>query len=730
MPNFRPARPRWIFWGPLIGLLLCACDDGDPVGLRDGATFGAGGAGGAGGQGGGDAQVDADTQAADASTPLDTAATYAALCAVCHGATGEGVSGPALTGMADADRAALSARIDRTMPSTDPAACVGSCAEAMADLIIDTLSAPLDDCDLAGVTPRRLRLLTRREWARTVTDLFFVAPEATGCERHVFRIEPGDLGGRDPATVHVAGSLNGWPATLNEGGWPMARDGAGWVLDRAVPAGRHIYKFVLDEREWIADPQNPLGEDDGFGGRNSVIDVAICVDDGPPTDLGAGIPAPTRPEGFSYDTHAASGRVTAVHFEAFLSAAERIADAAMTTTDAWLGCNIDAPDCQQRFTEIVGRRVFRRALTDAERAHYAGLLDAHGLQVALTALLMSPHFLYRSERGVAAGEGRFVLTQPETATALSYLLWGTTPDDALLDASLATPEQIAAAAERLLADPRARQMVGTFATQWLGIGSLGTIDKAADLNDDFGAEVRSALLDEARAFVESAVLDGGRYADLVTAHADPAAALDGLYGDAPRVGVQGLGAVLATYAHSDQTSPIRRGLFVRNALLCQPLPPPPPNAGGVPDVDPNATTRERFRQHTADDFCASCHTHIDPVGFGFERYDPIGRWRDTENGLPVDSAGDMTDVEGLGAGTSAPFDQLDSLGATLAGSAAAPACFAIQLRRFAHGRVEGSADRCAVTALTGDFVGNGGDLKALWIDLVTAPAFRTRMEAR
>ena len=194
--------------------------------------------------------------------------------------------------------------------------------------------------------------------------------------------------------------------------------------------------------------------------------------------------------------------------------------------------------------------------------------------------------------------------------------------------------------------------------------------------------------------------------------------------------MQGLGAVLATYAHSDQTSPIRRGLFVRNALLCQPLPPPPPNAGGVPDVDPNATTRERFRQHTDDEFCASCHKHIDPVGFGFERYDPIGRWRDTENGLAVDAAGDMTDVEGLGAGTSAPFDQLDTLGGTLAGSDAAPACFAIQLRRFAHGRVEGPADRCAVNALTDTFVANGGDLKALWIDLLTAPAFRTRMEAR
>jgi cytochrome c553 len=689
--------------------------------LRDGAILGAGGGSPPVMDGG----LEADGSMLDmqAPPPPDTP-TYAQLCAPCHGATGEGGTGPALTGLADADRAALTDRIARTMPPTAPEQCTGDCAVAMANLIIDTLSEPADACDAVGATPRRLRLLTPREYARTVTDLFFVAPDATDCERHTFTLADVDAG-----RVHVAGSFNDWAPTVADGGWPLQRDGDGWRLDTAIPPGRHVYKFVLDEQTWIADPRNPLGEDDGFGGRNSVIDIAACPEDGPPPGLIAGLPAPTRPEGFFFDTHADSGRVTAVHFEGYLAAAERVARAAFANPDPWLGCNPQAPDCVQRFVQRAGRRVFRRPLDADEQARYAALFTERSPQVALTAMLMSPHFLYRSERGQPSNDGHFRLTRYELATALAYLFWGTTPDDALLDTPLETPEQIATTARAMLADPRARDMVGEFAVQWLGVGALGTISKSPELEPDFGRAVRAALLDETRTFVADAVAEGGRYADLVTAHTDPPAALAALYGDADRTGVQGLGSVLATYAHSDQTSPIRRGLFVRTHLLCQPLPPPPPNAGGVPDVDPNATTRERFAQHTADAFCASCHQHIDPVGFGFERYDPIGRWRDTENGQPVDAAGDMTNVEGLGTQSSAPFDRLDALGDILAGSQAAPACFAIQLQRFALGRTEGPADRCAVRGLTTQFAESGGDLQQLWVDLVSAPAFYTRVEA-
>jgi hypothetical protein len=191
-------------------------------------------------------------------------------------------------------------------------------------------------------------------------------------------------------------------------------------------------------------------------------------------------------------------------------------------------------------------------------------------------------------------------------------------------------------------------------------------------------------------------------------------------------GLLGHGAVLAAYAHSDQTSPIRRGVFVRQRLLCQDPGTPPPNAGGVPSVDPSATTRERFRQHTERADCRACHKYIDPVGFGFEAFDAIGRHRTTENGRPVDSLGDMNDVEGLGTGTSAPFDSLPGLGRTLASSRAARTCLVRQVRRFALGTLEGALDECAIERARTHLTSHGDDLRELLVAIVSDPSFVRR----
>ena len=134
----------------------------------------------------------------------------------------------------------------------------------------------------------------------------------------------------------------------------------------------------------------------------------------------------------------------------------------------------------------------------------------------------------------------------------------------------------------------------------------------------------------------------------------------------PRGGILGLGAVLLSYAHSDQTSPILRGLFVRERLLCQTFGAPPPNAGGVPEIDPDATTRERFRQHSDSPACSGCHRLIDEIGFGFESFDAVGLTREHEAGLPVDASGALSGVNDLADGTTLHFSRLDELGALLA----------------------------------------------------------------
>jgi hypothetical protein len=200
-------------------------------------------------------------------------------------------------------------------------------------------------------------------------------------------------------------------------------------------------------------------------------------------------------------------------------------------------------------------------------------------------------------------------------------------------------------------------------------------------------------------------------------------------GGAPRVGLLGHGSVLASYSHSDQSSPIKRGLFIRRRLLCQELPAPPPNAGGVPRVDPGATTRERFRQHSDSAFCRGCHQFIDGVGFGLERYDAIGAYRERENGLAIDSDGDLSDLEGLGTGTHAPYRSLRELAQLLASSERAGVCFTRQVLRAAHGQHEDVAeDLCALGSLSRGFRASGRSIPELLIAITQLPEFVLRRD--
>jgi hypothetical protein len=274
--------------------------------------------------------------------------------------------------------------------------------------------------------------------------------------------------------------------------------------------------------------------------------------------------------------------------------------------------------------------------------------------------------------------------------------------------------------------------------QWVGGQDVLTVDKRADLYPGFDAKVRRALATETKKFAAHVAFDGShQFADLLVADYTvldaQSAAFYGssatgrvTYSDKRRAGVLGHASLLATTAHSDQTSPIRRGLLVRRNLLCEELPPPPPFAGGVPAVDPHATTRERFAMHTANPQCASCHQFIDGVGFGLEHFDPVGRWRDTDAGAAIDATGDLTDVERLGTGTSATYGTVPELAAILAGSKAAPSCFARQYLRYTRGLRETLAQRCDRLWLEQKWTESGHDLRELIVQSVLSPAFTER----
>ncbi|MBC8068356.1 MAG: DUF1592 domain-containing protein, partial [Deltaproteobacteria bacterium] len=467
----------------------------------------------------------------------------------------------------------------------------------------------------------------------------------------------------------------------------------------------------------------------------------------------ADVPIDPIVEGF--DNNADAAVVTDRHVESYMNVAEEVATAAIDGGLS-LGCMPEDPACAEDFVASFGRRIFRRPLAADEVAYYAAQFDPsltegdfyQGAALALRALLVSPHFLYRFELGEPDDEGRFRLTPHEIATALSYGLWGTLPDDALLDAAdtgtLVDAAAIEAQVRRLLDDPRGRAAFDVFGTQWLGTAPLLQVNKDAQVYPAFTPEVREAMAAEQRAFLGHVVFDGEQtMAELLdpgyTFADDVLAAYYGLpapgsaepmmvpIDDGRRGGLLRLGSVLASHAHPNESAPIKRGAFVRERLLCQPLAPPPPGVDATPPaIDPNATTRERFSQHSTDPSCSGCHQLIDPLGFGFEHYDGVAGFRETENNLPIDASGAVIDVDG--EGTELPYDGLAELSSLLAGRIEAGHCAVEQYQRFAVGRDPIPADECALDELTAMFDDADGNLYEMLVHQYTAPSFVLRQE--
>lgn len=768
MSSARPSSllPRWFLVASLAaGALAAAC--GDDLGASPGGPGGAAGVGGSGGPG----------------SVTSGEALYKQHCASCHGPAGEGGSGKKLRGWAKGQQELVST-IDLRMPPQNPAACAGQCAVDVAAYILANFKAEPLDCKGNELPARRLRLLTRREYNSTVRDLLRLGGSAAGatcsvdadcavatesCVAGACQKDPCNVRtfvypaqGKSLTSVHVAGSFNGWPGTLAAGGWPMTyvpgKDV--YVAKRTVGDGTYAYKFVLNESEWVADAANPKKESDGFGGQNSLLEVSCGAgggapsggQEGPALDLAKSFPAESRPTGFSYDNNADAGLVTSIHVEQYLKASAQVAKLALGNAAQVVPCgDVTEGVCRGKFVAEFGRRAFRRPLSGAEVARYEKLAQGQAtheqaVEAVVRGMVMSPFFLYRSELGVAQPDGSYRLTGHEVASALSYTFWGTLPDDELASAAdqgkLATAEGVEEQARRLLASPRARATLGVFSQQWLGIEALGEVTRSSVLYPGWSAAVGTTMAEETRRFVEHVFFDGSRKLDeLLTADYSfvnaQVAPLYGVTGPGAgfsrmqlpperRAGLLGQGSVLTSTAHSDQSSPIRRGLFVRERLLCQELGAPPANAGGVPEVDPDATTRERFQQHSSDPFCRSCHQYIDEVGFGMERFDAIGRYRTTENGQPIPPDGNMNDVEGLGTGTKGLYDALPELASLVAGSEAFHRCFTRQAYRFAHGALEKDADLCPLEDLHTQFASSGYDVRELLVSIARSPGFAAR----
>jgi hypothetical protein len=187
-----------------------------------------------------------------------------------------------------------------------------------------------------------------------------------------------------------------------------------------------------------------------------------------------------------------------------------------------------------------------------------------------------------------------------------------------------------------------------------------------------------------------------------------------------RAGLLTQASLLATHSKEIQSDPVSRGKFIRERLLCQGISPPPPDLViKAPTITPGTTARTRFKEHEADPGCAGCHLLLDPIGLAFENYDPIGQWRDTELGQPIDASGNLTftDVEG-------PFVGVVEMAARLGQSQMAAECFVRQWFRFAFGRAESTADDPRMATIAGGFAAENGNIRKLLVALAKTPDFR------
>jgi hypothetical protein len=432
-------------------------------------------------------------------------------------------------------------------------------------------------------------------------------------------------------------------------------------------------------------------------------------------------------------------------------AAQDLAALVADDEDRWralVQCNPDDDSCAAMFVSTFGRRAFRRPLDEEELERYLQLFErggsfAEGVRLVIEGMLQSPNFLYRHELGDGSVRA---LDGWEMATRLSYLLWGSCPDDELLDAAqsgaLDTAHGVEAAARRLLADERSRQAVDDFHRQWLDLERYGGLTKNPDAFPEWNPNITNAMHEEALQFVRRVIFElDGTYADLLTlpetfVDAD-LASIYGLQGDFgaqmelveldpdERAGLLTQIGFLASHAHAEQTSPIHRGVFVQRRMLCYPLPDPPgdvdaniPAVGG--DIE---TTREAVELHTSDAACAGCHELINEPGFSFEGYDAIGRVRHDEDGAQIDSTGSiLVDNERV------PFNDAVELSAAIASSDTGARCYATQWFRYANMRQETPADSCTLDGLYSAWEASGYEIEELLVALTQTATFRGRAE--
>lgn len=411
-----------------------------------------------------------------------------------------------------------------------------------------------------------------------------------------------------------------------------------------------------------------------------------------------------------------------------------------------------------RAREIIAdlaQRAYRRTPTKAEIDSSMKLVEivqkegdsfSEGLVLALIQMLISPHFLFRIERDPpASARAPQPVAQHELATRLSYFLWSSMPDDELLRLAtgkkLAQPAVLEAQVKRMLRDPKAFALVQNFAGQWLQFGGLESHTVERKAFQHFTDYTKMSMQRETEEFVEHIVRDDRSVLDLLEAdysflnqrmaeyYGIPGVAGTefrkvALPATAGRRGVLTQASVLTVSSYANRTSPVLRGKYILENILNSAPPPPPPDVPSLEEkeIGVSKSMREQLEAHRAQPACASCHVRMDPLGFGLENFDAVGRWRDAVGKLPVDSSGTLPD----GRAFNGPLELTSVLKSDQQDFVEA---ISDRLLTYALGRGLTPADRGTVRKIAGQLPAADHRFSQLVLAIVDTPQFRLRSPA-
>jgi mono/diheme cytochrome c family protein len=451
--------------------------------------------------------------------------------------------------------------------------------------------------------------------------------------------------------------------------------------------------------------------------------------------------------------------------EKYLAAAEKIVTLALADPAARGRLFLHQPGGEQtgepyarKILEDFTRRAYRRPVFPGELDRLVSLVKLaesqgdsfeEGIKVALQAVLVSPHFLFRVERD-RRPPNSLNTVQPvgdfELASRLSYFLWSSMPDEELFalakNGTLRKDGNLEAQVRRMLKDRKSNALVENFASQWLQTRNLKALNPDPGRFPDFDEPLRSAMLKETELFFEAVMRENRSLVDFLDAdftfvneRLARHYGIPGVVGPefrrvslagTPRGGVLTQATILMVTSNPTRTSPVKRGKWILENILGTPPPPPPPDAGELKEdkeVELTGTLRQRMEQHRANPNCATCHQRMDPLGFGFENFDAVGAWRLRDGPFPVDASGTLPD----GRTFQGPRE-LKAMLKTRANEFSR--CLTEKMLIYALGRGLEAHDRCTVDQVAGALAKDDHKFSTLVIEIVKSDPFQMRKVPR